>query len=1133
MTSDANKTSSGGLWSKLVGLLGDSATYGLSSVLVQFVQFLLLPVYTRYLSPPENGIIAMLAIVAMLFGPLANLGMTNAVFRRFNQAADENTARTVLGTGLLSVVAGSLVWLVIAVVFADWIAADFVGDANTTGLVRLCLLSAAINTIAQVPNITLRARRRVRTAAGLNLASVIISICTTILFVVGFEMGVKGWVLGMLAADLTLLVLAFACTWGSFDLRLDRTVWKSMISYGLPFVPHRLQAVALAQFSQYMVREMLGLGDAGIYSIATKFALPVGVTVNAIQEAWVPFKFQIHSQESDARPYFRSIFTYYFAAIMYLWVGVSLWGFDVVRLMTAPDYHAAAMLVPVLALLRVSQGVYFMLGTGIELTDRTAAFPMISLAGLVTVVAAAFVLIEPFGAVGAAAASVICWVVMAAILFWLAQRCYPIAYEWPTIGWVAIAAAACVAAGYAIQPAVLGVRLAVYLAISLTFPLGVLWLLLRSPVERDRMHLLLARFRGLRGPATPASAAPSSGRATKLAVLDVGRCDSAVLRPWWSDAQCVALSVNPLVDLDWRRPPVAMTRYDDVAQRYFQVFETVFAAGASDVGPRLPGAEVSFLAAADFTLFIENRHAMVLLADLERLLGEHDIKQIEFITDQADGGKFDDAIRAFGESHRLPVRRVLLNRRRRGVLRTLSAALDVAAGAVSIHGTAYLDYVRAVMRRQFYTLKRPSRKTSTRSQSAGLPAEDKIRVAMLVYHVKSWRYLLPIRKALVEAGHEVLMISPRLECDKMLDQVGVDYVPLRATVPKLRLRRAVTSFLNRLNWSDPDPLLNALIKPDGALRRLITLRGLAACEIYGQLAEPIVDLLRRHQIDVVMSTDSGSVAARCFFRTAERLNRQCVFVQHGSVFSIVGVRQYMLQSHRLLWGSNSCDSLARCGVEHPERIVCLGSPFHEERYRWNGNRATNDVAPDAPVLATFGVPGGYVGEGTFRRAASYVLQAAARFPTVPFIIKPHPGDPGHVWRQLMADLNLPNVKIVSDQDTYELMRGCRVLLTMFSTTGSEAICLGRPVVSVNPDARRGGEEYLEAGAAYSVQTAEELCDVLESLFESAPGSDRLAEVRRRFTESFFHREERPAAQRTVEFLENLVREPVAQPAPGR
>jgi O-antigen/teichoic acid export membrane protein len=488
----------GRLVARLLGLLSDTVTYGLSSVIAQVVQFFLLPLYTHYLAPEENGIIAMLVIVALLFGPLANLGMTNAVFRRLNQATDAASGRAVLSTALVSVIFASGILLAILLGFAPWIAADFVGDAHTTNLVRLCLLSATLNTIAQVPNMTLRARREVKTVAVLNLASVVISIGTTVLFVVGLGMGVQGWVFGMLAGDLALMILSFVATRGMFDLRFNRAVWRSMISYGLPLVPHRMQAIALVQFSQFIVRSRLGLFDAGIYAIAVKFALPVGVVVNAIQEAWIPFKFQMHAQEHDSQHLFRSIFTYYFATVSYLWVGVSLWGFDTVRLMTAPDYHAAAFLVPALALLRVSQGVYFMMGTGLELSDRTGAFPLVSLSGLVTVVAASFLLIDPMGALGAALASVLCWLVMTVIVYQLAQRRFEIAYDWPSIGCLALLAAACVGAGYAVQSATLWTRIAVYTGISLMYPLAAVLLLARSPSERRRVRLLLVKLRGWR-----------------------------------------------------------------------------------------------------------------------------------------------------------------------------------------------------------------------------------------------------------------------------------------------------------------------------------------------------------------------------------------------------------------------------------------------------------------------------------------------------------------------------------------------------------------------------------------------------------------------------------------------------------
>jgi O-antigen/teichoic acid export membrane protein len=480
---------------KLLALLSDSATYGASSLVGQLLSFLLLSLYTQYLSVAQYGVIGMLAIVATLFGPLANLGMTNAIFRRYSMTKDPAARRAVLSTGLASVLGSSVVLLIVSLVAAEPIARFVVGDADTVGLVRLTLLSASIATIGTVPRVVLRASRRVRTVAALNLAQVLLTAAPTIWFVVVQGSGVHGFVFGTLAGEVVTAVLAFLVTWGSFGSGFNLPTWREMLSYGLPFVPHHAQAVALALFGQYMVREMLGFGEAGLYNIATKLAMPVSFVVTAVQNSWVAYKFQIHAEDDDPKSFFRSTFTYYIAALAYLWVGVCLWGPEMVRLITPEAYHAAAGLVWATTLIPVAQGVYFMSGTGMELSSNTRPFPLVSLAGLVTVVGGAFAMVHSFGALGAALATALGWVVMSGVMYFFSQRRFAIDYDWGTVGCLGALAVACVGISCAIQPMPLVARVACALAVSLAFPLAAFLFLLRSRQERHRMHLLLTKFR--------------------------------------------------------------------------------------------------------------------------------------------------------------------------------------------------------------------------------------------------------------------------------------------------------------------------------------------------------------------------------------------------------------------------------------------------------------------------------------------------------------------------------------------------------------------------------------------------------------------------------------------------------------
>jgi hypothetical protein len=264
-----------------------------------------------------------------------------------------------------------------------------------------------------------------------------------------------------------------------------------MLRYGLPFVPHHVQAVLLSDlFGKYVIRENLGLGDVGLYDVAAKFATPVLFVVTAVQTSWVAHKFQVHAEDEDSPSFFRSTFTYYCAGLFYLWLGVSVWGPELLRVLASSQFDAGATLIPVIALIPVAQGLYYMLGTGMELTDDTKAYPLISLSGLITVAIASFAMVSAWGAYGAATATASGWLVMAITAYILAQRRFRIEYDWPAVASISGLAIVIVAGSLAIQNQSAPVRVLVALVASIVYPAIVYLFLRRSPSERERMQIL-------------------------------------------------------------------------------------------------------------------------------------------------------------------------------------------------------------------------------------------------------------------------------------------------------------------------------------------------------------------------------------------------------------------------------------------------------------------------------------------------------------------------------------------------------------------------------------------------------------------------------------------------------------------
>jgi O-antigen/teichoic acid export membrane protein len=491
---------------KLLSLLSDIAVYGASSLLSQLINFLLLPVYTRYIDPNDNGVYSMIMTVTMFSTPLMNLGMTNAVFRRFNVEKEERRRGGVLTTGFLTILLATLSVLAIGLVFAQELARLAVGnemafqDPNATQFVRLGLLTVAASAIGAAPLAVLRADRRVRSVLLINVARVLLTVSSTIYLVVAVDWGVRGVFVGAVFGEVSCAGALFAITARSFRFAPSLTTWKRMASYGLPFVPHQIQGMAMEMLPAYAVGYLLGLPEAGLYNIALRFAMPLTFIVNAAQNAWVPYKFQIHANDDDPPTFFRTAVTYYVAGILYLWVGVSLWGPELVWLMTDKLYHPSALLIPVVGLIPVSRGIYFMLGTGLELSDDTRPMPLVTLAGLTTAAATAAFFIPLLGVAGGAISAASSFVALTVVLYYFSQQRFPIQYDWSTLLTLGALAAIAVTIGYIDlkQPAILRIPLAV--AISLVFPFAEFAVLWRSSTERHRMRILYAKVRLLSMP---------------------------------------------------------------------------------------------------------------------------------------------------------------------------------------------------------------------------------------------------------------------------------------------------------------------------------------------------------------------------------------------------------------------------------------------------------------------------------------------------------------------------------------------------------------------------------------------------------------------------------------------------------
>ena len=448
-------------------LAGQSVVYGSADVFASLVNFLLLPVYTDYLEPADYGDLALL----LLFGAGAKivfrLGLDAGFFRIHYDLPGAGERKRLAGTVALFAAGAGVLMLGLVAVLAGPLTRGLLGEGKPASWVVLVAADVFLGGLAFVP----AALMRIEDRPGLfSAVSALRHLANTVLkvWLVSRGHGIGGvvWSDALASALYAGMLLPFlrgraAPVWAPDLLR-------QALRFGLPKVPHGL----LVQVQNVADRKILDLfvtrAEVGLYQLGYSFGTLVKFPLSAFEPAWQPFVYS-RLPEPDAPATLARIARYAFAVFVAAGLAVAVLGRELLVLMTPPEFHAAAPVIPVVALAYVLHGAFLLTSVGIGIRKQSGHYPRITGAAAAANVAANFALVPRFGIMGAAWATVISYAVMAGLGFVLSRRLYPLPLEWARVG-QAIALAGLVYAASLFAPSALLAAVLVKVALLAAYP---------------------------------------------------------------------------------------------------------------------------------------------------------------------------------------------------------------------------------------------------------------------------------------------------------------------------------------------------------------------------------------------------------------------------------------------------------------------------------------------------------------------------------------------------------------------------------------------------------------------------------------------------------------------------------------
>ena len=409
-------------------LASQTAIYGLSSVVGRLLNYLLVPLYTRYFLPAEYGVVTELYAYVAFLVVLLTYGMETAFFR-FSKK--EETTK-VYSTTLISLLISSVVF--VGLIFLNSSAiSQWLGYANHPEYIQFFALIIGMDAVASISFAKLREQDKAMRFAFIRIVNIMINIGLNLYFIVYQEYGIAYIFIANLVASVITLLMLFPQMIGSSWV-FDKKLWKKMMIYALPLLIAGLAGMTNETIDRILLKHLLpntdmAASELGLYGAFYKLSIIMILFIQTFRFAAEPFFFA-QEKEGNSRKIYADVLKYFTIIMAFIFLGVTIF-YDVIKGFLGSEYHdeRGFLVVSILLLANLFLGIYYNLSIWYKLTEKTKYGAYLSIFGAIITLSLNFTLIPVLGFVGCAWATLVCYFSMTVASYYLGKRHFSVPYQ--------------------------------------------------------------------------------------------------------------------------------------------------------------------------------------------------------------------------------------------------------------------------------------------------------------------------------------------------------------------------------------------------------------------------------------------------------------------------------------------------------------------------------------------------------------------------------------------------------------------------------------------------------------------------------------------------------------------------------
>ena len=434
----------------LKSLAGQVAIYGISSVIARLLNYLLVPYYTRIMTPAEYGIITDIYALIPFALVVLTLGMESGYFRFAAKAEGAEERKRVYGTSWGAVLAAAAFFLAGVLLFEG----ELSGAMGYSGTDYVWIMGLIIffDVAGAIPFARLRQEGRAMRYVTIRLLSVIVNVGLCIWFYNAQPEALRffanasdpgyAFVANLISSTLTFILLVISCR-GGFP-RIYPKLFRTIFLYSLPLLVSGIAGTANEFIDRQMIKFLMPAGESlaalGVYGAVVKIGVVMLLFTQMYRMAAEPF-FLAEFKKDEFKNSSAEVMKYFVIVSLAIFLFITLFS-DLFALIVGPDFREGMYILPMVLVSNALSGVVLNLSFWYKQTGATKYAIWITGTGLVFTVVFNILLVPTLGYAGAALARLLCEMAMVVVSYRLNQKHYPTPYNLKRIFlYVAVAAA--------------------------------------------------------------------------------------------------------------------------------------------------------------------------------------------------------------------------------------------------------------------------------------------------------------------------------------------------------------------------------------------------------------------------------------------------------------------------------------------------------------------------------------------------------------------------------------------------------------------------------------------------------------------------------------------------------------------